>query len=94
MCLGVPGQIVEIVDPELLIAVADVAGVRRKVNITCIVNDEHKADDCIGDWVLIHVGFAMARIDEAEAAETLKVLTAMGELQAELASMQNSGDAR
>ena len=94
MCLGVPGQIVEIVDSELLIAVADVAGVRRKVNITCIVNDDHSADDCIGDWVLIHVGFAMARIDEAEAAETLKVLTAMGELQAELASMQNSGDAR
>jgi len=94
MCLGVPGQIVEIVDRELLIAVADIAGVRRKVNITCIVSDEHRIDDCIGDWVLIHVGFAMARIDEAEAAETLKVLTAMGELQAELASMQFSGDAR
>jgi hydrogenase expression/formation protein HypC len=94
MCLGVPGQIVEIVDRELLIAVADVAGVRRKVNITCIVSDEHRIDDCIGDWVLIHVGFAMARIDEAEAAETLKVLTAMGELQAELASMQSSEDAR
>ncbi len=94
MCLGVPGQIVEIVDRELLIAVADVAGVRRKVNITCIVSDEHRIDDCIGDWVLIHVGFAMARIDEAEAAETLKVLTAMGELQAELGSMQFSGDTR
>jgi hydrogenase expression/formation protein HypC len=93
MCLGVPGQIVKIVDPELLIAVADVAGVRRKVNITCIVTDEHKADDCVGDWVLIHVGFAMARIDETEAAETLKVLTAMGELQAELMAMQNSAEA-
>ncbi|MBA3667715.1 MAG: HypC/HybG/HupF family hydrogenase formation chaperone [Sphingomonas sp.] len=92
MCLGVPGQIVEIVDPELLIAVADVAGVRRKVNITCIVTDEHPAAACIGDWVLIHVGFAMARIDEAEAAETMKVLTAMGELQAELAAMQHSGE--
>lgn len=93
MCLGVPGQIVEIVDRELLIAVADVAGVRRKVNMTCIVNDEHKAEDCVGDWVLIHVGFAMARIDEAEAAETLKVLTTMGELQAELMAMQNSAAA-
>ncbi len=93
MCLGVPGQIVEIVDRELLTALADVAGVRRKVNITCIVSDEHPADDCIGDWVLIHVGFAMARIDEEEAAETLKVLTAMGELQAELMSMQNSAGA-
>ncbi len=93
MCLGVPGQIVEIVDPELLIAVADVAGVRRKVNITCIVNAEHPVAACVGDWVLIHVGFAMARIDEEEAAETLKVLTAMGELQAELMAMQNSAEA-
>lgn len=93
MCLGVPGQIVEIVDAELLIAVADVAGVRRKVNITCIVDDAHPTHACIGDWVLIHVGFAMARIDEAEAAETMKVLTAMGELQAELAAMQQSGEA-
>ena len=93
MCLGVPGQILEIVDRELLVAVAEVAGVRRKVNITCIVNDEHSVDDCVGDWVLIHVGFAMARIDEAEAAETLKVLTAMGELQSELMAMKNSAEA-
>lgn len=92
MCLGVPGRIVEIVDRELLVAVADVAGVRRKVNVTCIVSEAHSIDACIGDWVLIHVGFAMARIDEAEAAETLKVLTAMGELQAELALMRYSGE--
>ncbi len=92
MCLGVPGQIVEILDPGLLTAVADVAGVRRKVNITCIVDDAHPAAACIGDWVLIHVGFAMARIDEAEAAETMKVLTAMGELQAELAAMRLTGE--
>ena len=92
MCLGVPGQIVEILDPGLLTAVADVAGVRRKVNITCIVDGAHPAAACIGDWVLIHVGFAMARIDEAEAAETMKVLTAMGELQAELAAMRLTGE--
>ncbi len=92
MCLGVPGQIVEIVDPDLLIAVADVAGVRRKVNITCIVDGAHPVAACIGDWVLIHVGFAMARIDEAEAAKTMEVLTAMGELQAELAAIQQSGE--
>ncbi|MBA2770750.1 MAG: HypC/HybG/HupF family hydrogenase formation chaperone [Sphingomonas sp.] len=92
MCLGVPGQIVEIIDRELLLAMAEVSGVRRKVNVTCIVDDTHPLDACIGDWVLIHVGFAMARIDEAEAAETLKVLTAMGELQAELASMRQSAE--
>ncbi len=90
MCLGVPGRIVEIVDRELLLAMADVAGVRRKVNITCIVDEAHSIDDCIGDWVLIHVGFAMARIDEAEAAETMKVLIAMGEMQAEMESMLRS----
>lgn len=92
MCLGVPGRIVEIVDRELLLAMADVSGVRRKVNVTCIVDDPHPLDACIGDWVLIHVGFAMARIDEAEATETLKVLTAMGEMQAEMESMRASAE--
>ncbi len=92
MCLGVPGRIVEIVDRELLLATADVSGVRRKVNVTCIVDEAHPIEDCIGDWVLIHVGFAMARIDEAEAAETLKVLTAMGEMQAEMESMRASAE--
>ncbi len=92
MCLGVPGKIVEIADREQLLAVADVAGVRRKVNVTCIVDQEHSIDDCIGDWVLIHVGFAMARIDEHEAAETLKVLAQMGEIQAEVEAMHQSAD--
>jgi len=90
MCLGVPGQIVEILDRDFLLAMADVAGVRRKVNITCIVDEAHPVDSCVGDWVLIHVGFAMARIDEVEAAETMKVLTAMGEMQAEMAAMLQS----
>lgn len=92
MCLGVPGKIVEIADREQLLAVADVAGVRRKVNVTCIVDQGHSIDACIGDWVLIHVGFAMARIDEHEAAETLKVLTQMGEIQAEVEAMRQSAD--
>ncbi len=92
MCLGVPGKIVEIADREQLLAVADVAGVRRKVNVTCIVDQGHSIDACIGDWVLIHVGFAMARIDEHEAAETLKVLAQMGEIQAEVEAMRQSAD--
>ncbi len=90
MCLGVPGQIVEIVDREALLAMAEVAGVRRRVNITCIVDETHPPDACIGDWVLIHVGCAMARIDEAEAAATLKVLLEMGEMQAEMQAMLQS----
>ena len=66
----------------------DVSGVQREVNITCIVNEEHPLSDCVGDWVLVHVGFAMSRIDEQEAATTLQVLTELGEVQEELASMQ------
>ncbi len=92
MCLGVPGKIVEISDRERLIAIADVSGVRRAVNVTCIVDETHPIEACIGDWVLIHVGFAMARIDEREAAETLKVLTEIGELQDEMAAMRHSAE--
>lgn len=90
MCLGIPGQIVEISDPLRKLAVVDVGGVRRTVNIACIVNDEHPVSSCLGDWVLVHVGFAMSRIDEAEAAKTLALLTEMGEVQAELDAMRAS----
>ena len=90
MCLGIPGQIVEISDPLRKLAVVDVGGVRRTVNIACIVSDEHPVSSCLGDWVLVHVGFAMSRIDEAEAAKTLALLTEMGELQAELDAMRAS----
>ncbi len=92
MCLGVPGKIVEISDRERLIAIADVSGVRRAVNVTCIVDETHPIEACIGEWVLIHVGFAMARIDEREAAETLKVLAEIGELQDEMSAMRNSAE--
>lgn len=91
MCLGVPGRIVEITDPEHNLALVDVAGVKREINVTCVVNDDHSLDDCIGDWVLVHVGFAMSKIDEEEAAATLKVLTDLGEVQAELTAMRTSG---
>src|SRR5262249_31117124 len=93
MCLGVPGQIVEIADAESLLAIADIAGVRRTVNLACIIDDAHPIDACLGDWVLIHVRFALARIDEAEAAETLRLLTRMGEMQAELEAMRASASA-
>ncbi len=90
MCLGIPGQIVEISDSDNLIAKVDVSGVKRPVNIACIVDDEHPAQSCIGDWVLVHVGFAMSRIDEDEAHKTLALLNELGEVQEELAAMQNS----
>jgi hydrogenase expression/formation protein HypC len=90
MCLGIPGQIIRIDDVARKIATVDVSGVKRQVNITCVVNDAHPVESCVGDWVLIHVGFAMSRIDEREAAETLKVLIELGEAQAEIEAMLNS----
>ena len=83
MCLGVPGRIVEITDEARTLALVEVGGVRREVSLACIVDDDHPPAACIGEWVLIHVGFAMSRIDEAEAAATLRVLEELGELQAQ-----------
>jgi hydrogenase expression/formation protein HypC len=90
MCLGIPGRIVKIDDMVRKLATADVGGVRRQVNLACIVDETHPVEACVGDWVLIHVGFAMSRIDEAQAAETLKILTELGEAQAELEAMRLS----
>lgn len=93
MCLGIPGQIIEISDPLRKLAVVNVSGVRRTVNIGCIVNEDHSVESCLGDWVLVHVGFAMSRIDEKEAALTLQLLTEMGEVQMELDAMRDSAKA-
>lgn len=90
MCLGIPGRIVKIDDVTKKLATVDVGGVKRQVNIACIVNDKHSVDSCVGDWVLVHVGFAMSRIDEEEAAQTLKILIELGEAQAEIESMRQS----
>lgn len=90
MCLGIPGQIVEIVDHENLLAQVDVSSVRHEINIACIVDDTHPPEACVGNWVLVHVGFAMSRIDEAEARKTLALLDQLGEVEAELATMHAS----
>ena len=90
MCLGIPGQILEITDAENSMAKVDVSGVRREVNIACIIDDDHTVEECVGDWVLVHVGFAMSRIDEEEAAKTLAILAELGEVQDELQAMQTS----
>ncbi|PHS18275.1 MAG: HypC/HybG/HupF family hydrogenase formation chaperone [Kangiella sp.] len=90
MCLGIPGQIIEIEDASIKRAIVDVAGIRRPINIACIVNEEHPVESCVGDWVLVHVGFAMSRIDAEEARKTLELLTELGEAQAEIEAMQNS----
>jgi hydrogenase expression/formation protein HypC len=90
MCLGIPGRIVKIDDAIRKLATVDVGGVRRQINIACIVDEDHSVASCVGDWVLIHVGFAMSRINEAEAAETLKILAELGEAQAEIEAMRLS----
>ncbi len=90
MCLGIPGKIIEIMDADQLLAKVDVSGVKRPVNIACIVDDAHPAAACIGDWVLVHVGFAMSRIDEDEAQKTLALLNELGEIQEEIEAMRNN----
>lgn len=90
MCLGIPGRIVEVTDPVRKLAVVEVSGVRRAVNIACIVDEAHPPAACVGDWVLVHVGFAMSRIDEDEAARTLELLTELREAQQEIEAMSAS----
>ena len=93
MCLGIPGRIVGLDSTHDKLAIVDVGGVKRQVNISCIVDEAHPPQSCIGDWVLVHVGFAMSRIDEEEAAQTLALLHEMGEVQAELEAIRTSGRA-
>ena len=77
MCLAIPGQVVEIVDEANRLATVDVAGVRRRVNIG-LLDADGVGGAGPGDWVLIHVGFAISKVDEGEAEATLKLLEGMG----------------
>ena len=79
MCLAIPGKIVEIVDAENSIAKVEVGGVRRNVNVGML----EKEEALVGNYVLIHVGFAMTRIDEHEAQETLRILEEIGQFEPE-----------
>ncbi|MFA5989837.1 MAG: HypC/HybG/HupF family hydrogenase formation chaperone [Sphingomonas sp.] len=92
MCLGIPGQIVEITDTTRKLGLAEVSGVRRQVNLACVLGGA-PPEALLGAWVLIHVGFAMSRIDEDQAAETLRILTELGDAQEELAAMRASESA-
>lgn len=88
MCLGIPGQVVEITDPERQLAIVDISGVRREASLECVVDDRHSLNSCVGQWVLVHVGFAMSLINAEEAAATLEILNQLGEVQDELVAMQ------
>lgn len=76
MCLGIPGRIVEFAEPTRQIARAEVSGVRRNINVGLVLPDGLE----IGDWVLIHVGFALSKIDEEEARRTTEFLEQLGDL--------------
>ena len=78
MCLAIPGQIVEVLDEDNQLAQVDVAGVRRTVNVSLLGAGPGAGPPAPGQWVLIHVGFALSRIDEREAHATLQLLREAG----------------
>jgi hydrogenase expression/formation protein HypC len=86
MCLAIPGKIVEIVDSENQIAKVEVGGVKRNVNIGMLGEDEAR----VGDYVLIHVGFAMSKVDEQQAEDTLRVLKEIGDFDLEFEQFKTS----
>lgn len=89
MCLAIPGRVIEIVDEANRLALVDVAGVQRKVNVGLLDGDGTSVEP--GHWVLIHVGFALSLVDEAEAEATLKMLQGMGaDYEAELEELKAS----
>ena len=85
MCLGIPGQIIAITNAARQMAMAEVSGVRREVSVACIAREPLSL--LIGEWTLIHAGFAMAVIDADEAARTLEALRDLGEVQEALDAM-------
>jgi hydrogenase expression/formation protein HypC len=88
MCLAIPGQILDVVDEPNRLARVDVAGVRRNVNIGLLDGEQVGP----GDWVLIHVGFALSKVDEEEAVATRRLLEQMGvEYEQELQELKASG---
>jgi hydrogenase expression/formation protein HypC len=89
VCLAIPGQIVELTDEANRLARVDVAGVQRTVSVGLLDGDGGGAAP--GEWVLIHVGFAISRVDEEEAMATLRLLEELGaEYEQELAELQAS----
>lgn len=87
MCLAIPGKIVELDRSNALQAVVDVVGVRRKVDLG-LLQDEPPVP---GDWVLIHVGFAMSKISESDAADQMRTLTMLGEAASAMEEVRGYG---
>lgn len=89
MCLGIPGQVTDITDAERMLGTVDVSGVKRVVNLSCVAGDG-PLNELPGQWVLVHVGFAMSLIDADEAASTLQALEELGEAMHEIEAITAS----
>lgn len=87
MCLAIPGKIVEMSGEDSSIALVEVVGVRRHVNLGLLVDDQPKS----GDWVLIHVGYAMSKISEQDAADQMRTLELLGECEAAIEEVTGYG---
>src|ERR1700689_1315684 len=87
MCLAIPGQIVELFVDQPNAAMIDVVGVRRKVDLGLLLDDLPVK----GDWVLIHVGFAMSKISEADALDQMRTLRMLGEAEAAMQEVEGYG---
>ena len=89
MCLGIPGKVVAVGDDIHQLAQVDVCGVKRDVNIALVCEGDTR--DLLGQWVLVHVGFAMSVLDEQEAQDTLEALKSMGAVEADVAHFMRVG---
>jgi hydrogenase expression/formation protein HypC len=87
MCLAIPGKIIELLPERENLALVEVSGVRRKIDVGLLDDDPAKA----GDWVLIHVGFAMSKISERDAADQMRVLAMLGEDEAAMQEIEGYG---
>jgi hydrogenase expression/formation protein HypC len=87
MCLAIPGKIIDLVPGSPTLGTVDVAGVRRKVDLALLQEDMPKP----GDWVLIHVGFAMSKISEQDALDQMRTLTLLGETEQAIQEVEGYG---
>jgi hydrogenase expression/formation protein HypC len=87
VCLAIPGKIIEIDSQNPQQAIVDVIGVRSKVDLGLLQDDPPVR----GDWVLIHVGFAMSKISDADAADQMRTLTMLGEAEAAMQELRGYG---
>ncbi|HYM06763.1 MAG TPA: HypC/HybG/HupF family hydrogenase formation chaperone [Terriglobales bacterium] len=87
MCLAIPGKIVEISSDNTESALVDVVGVRRRIDLGLLQDDKPAP----GDWVLIHVGFAMSKISELDALDQMNTLRALGEIDGAMQEVQGYG---